>query len=57
MTSPTPQYWYDRADVARSMAEDTTDAEIHQHLLVIATLYERVGLLEEQTLYGSGTIH
>ena len=47
----TPTYWRERADEARSIAEEMGDAEAQQAMLEIAAGYEKVAQRAEAALH------
>jgi hypothetical protein len=52
----TVRYWRDRADEARTLAEQMSKTEVRERLLRIADVYERSALRAEELmlLHGGG---
>ena len=49
-----PEHWYLRAEEARSIAEEMTDAQARQAMLQVADSYERLGKRAEARTLSNG---
>ena len=49
-TFGTPQYWRERAEEARALAQQMTDPEAQRAMLSVAQSYEKIALRAEAAL-------